>query len=185
MFAFVQVLLMWFCFSTFWGDRFDRIWFPVIYVGLVLVVLFNPFKFGYFHTRKWLLYTLVSLPSAEHFRNLRRWHETPVSPLLGRLLSSRIPWLLVRRYLLQLNIHDGKHPSLLLSLVRQLGYTRAMQLFQLQTTRILHRTPVDMASSTVFSSLPWYPQCIPTFSQRCEVRVRYIVLYDVEHVANR
>ncbi|KAF3180436.1 hypothetical protein TWF225_007296 [Orbilia oligospora] len=61
MFAFVQVLLMWFCFSTFWGDGFDRIWFPVIYVGLVLVVLFNPFKFGYFHTRKWLLYTLYRL----------------------------------------------------------------------------------------------------------------------------
>ncbi|KAK6356816.1 hypothetical protein TWF718_001157 [Orbilia javanica] len=61
MFAFVQVLLMWFCFSKFWGDGFDRIWFPVIYVGLVLVVLFNPFKFGYFHTRKWLLYTLYRL----------------------------------------------------------------------------------------------------------------------------
>ncbi|KAF3229546.1 hypothetical protein TWF191_001267 [Orbilia oligospora] len=61
MFAFVQVLLMWFCFSTFWGNGFDRIWFPVIYVGLVLVVLFNPFKFGYFHTRKWLLYTLYRL----------------------------------------------------------------------------------------------------------------------------
>ncbi|KAK6517013.1 hypothetical protein TWF506_006891 [Arthrobotrys conoides] len=61
MFAFVQVLLMWFCFSTFWGNEFDRIWFPVIYVGLVLIVLFNPFKFGYFHTRKWLLYTLYRL----------------------------------------------------------------------------------------------------------------------------
>ncbi|RVD80482.1 uncharacterized protein DFL_008379 [Arthrobotrys flagrans] len=61
MFAFAQVLLMWFCFSTFWGDGFDRIWFPVIYVGLVLVVFFNPFKFGYFHTRKWLLYTLYRL----------------------------------------------------------------------------------------------------------------------------
>ncbi|KAK6333728.1 hypothetical protein TWF730_003911 [Orbilia blumenaviensis] len=61
MFAFVQVLLMWFSFSTFWGDGFDRIWFPLIYVGLILVVLLNPFKVGYFHTRKWLLYTLYRL----------------------------------------------------------------------------------------------------------------------------
>ncbi|KAK6509733.1 hypothetical protein TWF481_004463 [Arthrobotrys musiformis] len=61
MFAFAQVLLMWFSFSTFWGDGFDRIWFPVIYVALLLAVLFNPFKFGYFHTRKWLLYTLYRL----------------------------------------------------------------------------------------------------------------------------
>ncbi|KAK6534063.1 hypothetical protein TWF281_005402 [Arthrobotrys megalospora] len=61
MFAFVQVLLMWFSFSTFWGDGFDRIWFPLIYVALILVVLFNPFKVGYFYTRKWLLYTLYRL----------------------------------------------------------------------------------------------------------------------------
>ncbi|EPS39853.1 hypothetical protein H072_6265 [Dactylellina haptotyla CBS 200.50] len=61
MFAFVQALLMWFSFATFWGDDFDRIWFPLIYVILGLLVIFNPFKFGYFHSRKWLLYTLYRL----------------------------------------------------------------------------------------------------------------------------
>ncbi|EWC47467.1 hypothetical protein DRE_00435 [Drechslerella stenobrocha 248] len=59
--AFIQILLMWFSFTTFWGDGFDRIWFPLIYLIIAILILFNPFKFGYFHSRKWLLYTLYRL----------------------------------------------------------------------------------------------------------------------------
>ncbi|KAJ6261553.1 hypothetical protein Dda_4223 [Drechslerella dactyloides] len=61
MFTFVQILLMWFCFTPFWGTGFDRIWFPLIYLCFVIAVLFCPFKIWYYHSRKWLLYTFYRL----------------------------------------------------------------------------------------------------------------------------
>ncbi|KAF3920090.1 hypothetical protein AA313_de0201071 [Arthrobotrys entomopaga] len=61
MFAFIQAVLMWFSFTPFWGEGFDRIWFPLIYVSVILVIILNPFKFCYYHSRKWLLYTLYRL----------------------------------------------------------------------------------------------------------------------------
>ncbi|KAK6354583.1 hypothetical protein TWF696_003725 [Orbilia brochopaga] len=61
MFIFMQSILMWFSFATFWGHHFDRIWFPLIYFCIVVAILFNPFKFWYYHARKWLLYTMYRL----------------------------------------------------------------------------------------------------------------------------
>ena len=31
----------------------DRIWFPMIYLGIVILIMFNPFPFAYFQSRKW------------------------------------------------------------------------------------------------------------------------------------
>ncbi|KAF3919113.1 hypothetical protein ABW21_db0206245 [Orbilia brochopaga] len=61
MFILIQSILMWFSFTTFWGTGFDRIWFPLIYICIVIAILLNPFKFGYFYARKWLLYTMYRL----------------------------------------------------------------------------------------------------------------------------
>ncbi|KAF3941115.1 hypothetical protein ABW19_dt0208349 [Dactylella cylindrospora] len=67
LFIFIEALLMWFSFVEFWGDDFDRIWFPLVYVGFLIMVLFNPFKIGYYHSRKWLLYTLYRLMWAGYY----------------------------------------------------------------------------------------------------------------------
>jgi hypothetical protein len=44
------------------GGEHIYLYYPVVLVGLSVVILFNPTKTFYFRTRMWLLYSLVCTP---------------------------------------------------------------------------------------------------------------------------
>jgi len=52
---------MWLNFSTFRVVALDNIWFPVIFIGIVVAILFFPAPVLYSKSRKWFLYSNVSL----------------------------------------------------------------------------------------------------------------------------
>ena len=56
---FVFSVCLWFSVNDFWPGRVDMIHFPLIYIGIVGVILFNPLKLFFGSARMYFLTTLV------------------------------------------------------------------------------------------------------------------------------
>jgi hypothetical protein len=82
------------------------LYYPVILIGISVLLLFNPLKICYFRTRMWLLYSLVSTRIT--FNNTST-NATTVAPVARRHISCRMERLLSRRHVLLPDIqHECK-----------------------------------------------------------------------------
>ena len=85
---------MWINFQPFGMGKMFIYW-PVIFIGLSVLILFFPAKILYHRSRTWWLYSNVSLPSLALTLLIH-----PVALVACWTLSSRVPRLLPWRHVL-------------------------------------------------------------------------------------
>ncbi|GAO49163.1 hypothetical protein G7K_3321-t1 [Saitoella complicata NRRL Y-17804] len=51
--ALLWSVFFWLNFENYWPDQLPAIWYPIFFLGLALVLMLNPFDFGYRSSRKW------------------------------------------------------------------------------------------------------------------------------------
>jgi hypothetical protein len=66
------------------------LYWPVVLIGVSVLVLVNPIRIFYYRSRMWLLYSLVS----QWLRHLHCANMPPVAPPPCRYLSCRVARLL-------------------------------------------------------------------------------------------
>lgn len=101
-FLFLLGFFMWLNFSHFsFGAMY--LYYPVILIGLSVLILFLPFPILYHRSRLWFLYSVVSITFAVTLP--RSTNGCPVAAAISRFISCRVPRLLPRRHVLFSHIH--------------------------------------------------------------------------------
>lgn len=146
------------------GDNL-YLYYPVILIGISVLLLFNPLKIFYFRTRMWLLYSLVSILVALVSIST---NAIPVAPIARWYLPCRMARLLPRRYVLFPHLqHECKLAKrILVSILKVLGYRvvllslrarleqpTAMQLISLAHYRVSQYVARYMAIDAMSASL--------------------------------
>lgn len=57
----VFAICFWFSSHDFWDGRMDMIYWPVIFCGIAIMLVFNPFRICYYYSRRWFLRVLWRL----------------------------------------------------------------------------------------------------------------------------
>lgn len=99
-------------------------------------------------------------------------------------LPSRVPRLLSRRYVLLLDVLNGPHRALLLSLRASLESTGNVQQLALPITWLPLNTSWHLACTAVHKAFLRYPKCLPAFGQLRQILFHHSGWYELESVAN-
>lgn len=68
LFSLIFIICFWLSVYDFWPHKLDMIHYPIIYVVIVLVLLLNPFRFWYYHARRWFLIVMWRLIFSGFYR---------------------------------------------------------------------------------------------------------------------